>query len=49
MKREYRVRLFENRVFLDIFGHKKGEVTGNGEDYIMRSFVICNTHQMLFG
>ena len=31
-----RVRVFENRV-LRIFGPKRDEVTGNGENYIMRS------------
>jgi hypothetical protein len=36
LKEERRLRVFENRV-LRIFGPKRGEVTGNGENYIMRS------------
>jgi hypothetical protein len=37
LKEERRLRLFENRVLRRIFGPKRGEVTGNGESYIMRS------------
>jgi hypothetical protein len=29
--------MFENRVLRIIFGPKRDEVTGNGENYIMRS------------
>jgi hypothetical protein len=36
-------------VLLRIFGAKRDEVTGNGENYIMRSLMICTAHQMLFG
>jgi hypothetical protein len=32
-----RLRVFENRVLRRIFGPKRDEVTGNGENYIMRS------------
>jgi hypothetical protein len=42
------VRVFKNRVLRKIFGPKRDEVTGDGEDYIMRSFMMC-THQILFG
>jgi hypothetical protein len=35
----------ENRVLRGIFGPKRKEVTG--ENYIMRSFVICIPHQIL--
>jgi hypothetical protein len=31
------MRVFENRVLGRIFGPKSDEVTGNGENYIMRS------------
>jgi hypothetical protein len=37
LKEERRLRVFENRVLRRIFGPKKDEVTGNGENYIMRS------------
>ena len=41
MREECRVRVFENRMLRRIFGPKRDEVTGNGENYIMRSLVIC--------
>jgi hypothetical protein len=31
--------VFENRVLRRIFGPKRDEVTGDGEDCIMRSFI----------
>jgi hypothetical protein len=37
LKEERRLRVFENRVLRRIFGPKREEVTGNGENYIMRS------------
>jgi hypothetical protein len=37
MKDERRLRVFENRVLRGIFGPKRDEVRGNGENYIMRS------------
>jgi hypothetical protein len=37
LREERRVRMFENRVLRRIFGPKGDEVTGNGENYIMRS------------
>jgi hypothetical protein len=36
LKEEHRLRVFENRVLRRIFGPKRDEVTGNGENYIMR-------------
>jgi hypothetical protein len=44
-----RLRVFENRVLRRIFGPRREEVTGNGENYITRSFMICTPHQILFG
>jgi hypothetical protein len=41
------VGVFENRL-MRIFGPKRDEVTGSGENCIMRSLVICTAHQMLF-
>ena len=32
-----------------IFGSKKDEGTGNGENYIMRRIMICILHQILVG
>jgi hypothetical protein len=37
LKQERRLRLFENRVLRRIFGPKRDEVTGDEENYIMRS------------
>jgi hypothetical protein len=40
--------MFENRVLRRIFGPKRDEVIVSGENYIMRSLVICTLHQ-IFG
>jgi hypothetical protein len=37
LKEEPRLRVFENRVLRRIFGPKRDEATGNGENYIMGS------------
>jgi hypothetical protein len=37
LKEERKLRVFKNRVLRRIFGPKRDEVTGNGENYIMRS------------
>ena len=34
---------------LRVFGPKRDEVTGNGENYIMRSLVICTPYPILCG
>ena len=41
--------MFENRVLRRIFGPKREEVTGNGENYIMRSLMFCTPHPILCG
>jgi hypothetical protein len=41
LREEHRLRVFENRVLRRIFGPKRDEVTEDGENCIMRSFVIC--------
>jgi len=38
-----RLRVFEVRV------RRRDEVTGSGEDYIMKSFMICTSHDILSG
>jgi hypothetical protein len=45
---ECTLRVLENRVLRRIFGPKMDEVTGSGENYIMRSLMICTAHQILF-
>jgi hypothetical protein len=37
--------VFENRVLRRIFEPKREEVSGGGEDCIMRSFITCTLHQ----
>ena len=44
LREERRLRVFENRVLRRVFGPKRDEVTGNGENYIMRSLVICTPY-----
>ena len=46
---ERRLRVFENRVLRRVFGPKRDEVTGNGENYIMKSLVICIHYRILCG
>jgi len=49
LRDERRPRVFENGVLKRIFGPKRDEVTGSGENYIMRSLMICTAHPILFG
>jgi hypothetical protein len=49
LREERSLRVFENRVLRRIFEHKRDGVTGNGENYTMRSLMICTAHQILFG
>jgi hypothetical protein len=46
MREKRRLKVFENRVLRRVFGPKRDEVTGNGENYIMKSLMIC-THPIL--
>jgi len=47
LKEERRLRVFENRVLRRIFGPKRVEVTGSGENYIMRSFMIFSSPNII--
>ena len=49
LKEELRLRVFENRVLRVIFGAKKDDVTGSGENYIMRSLTIRTANPIFFG
>jgi hypothetical protein len=42
------LRVLQNRVLRRIFGSKRDEVTGGGENCIMRSLMICTAHPILF-
>jgi PAS domain-containing protein len=48
MRDERRLRVFENRALRKIFGPKRDEVIGSGENY-MRSLLICTHQQILIG
>jgi hypothetical protein len=41
LREERRLTVFENRVLRRIFGPKRDEVTGEGGNCIMRSFITC--------
>jgi hypothetical protein len=49
LREERRLSVFENGVLRRIYGPKRDEVKGNGENYITRSLMICIFHQLLFG
>ena len=49
LREEHRLRVSENRVLRKIFGPKRDEVTGSGENHIMRSLMICIPHPILCG
>jgi hypothetical protein len=44
---EHRLRVFDNNVLRRIFGPQREEVSGNGDNYIVRSFIMCTLHQIL--
>jgi hypothetical protein len=47
LREKHRLRVLENRAVRRIFGPKRDEVTGSGEDCITRSFMICTLHHIL--
>jgi hypothetical protein len=49
LSEECRLRVFENRVLRTIFGPKRGEVTGEWRNYILRVLMICSSHPVFFG
>jgi hypothetical protein len=49
LKEKHRLRVFENKVLRRIFGPKRDEIQGSGENYIMRSLMICTAHPILCG
>ena len=48
LREERRLRVLENRVLRRIFGPERDEVTGNGEDYIMRNLMISTPQPISF-
>ena len=49
LRKERRLRVFENRELRRTFGPKRDEVKGSGENYIIRSLMTCTAHPILFG
>jgi len=49
LREESRLRVFENRVLRRVFGSKSDEVTGNEENYMMRSLGIFTPYPILCG
>jgi hypothetical protein len=49
LREERRLRVFENRVLRRVFGPKRVEVTGKGQNYIMWSLMICTAQPILCG
>jgi hypothetical protein len=49
LREESRLRVFEDRVLRRVFGPKRDKVTGNGENYIMRSLMICTPYPISCG
>jgi hypothetical protein len=43
------LKKFENKVLRRIFWPKRDDATGSGENYIVRSLMICTPHPILFG
>jgi hypothetical protein len=44
LMKEHRLRVFENKVLSRIFGPKKNEVTGGGENCVKRKYMIRTLH-----
>jgi len=49
LREERRLRVFESRMLRRIFGPKRDEVTGSGENYITRSLMVFTVYHILFG
>jgi hypothetical protein len=49
LREECRLRVSENGVLRRIFGFKRDELQGSGENFIMRSSMICTAHPILCG
>ena len=47
LREERRLNVFENRVLRVIFGPERDEVWGSGENYIMKTLMMCSPHRIL--
>jgi len=43
------MRVLENGVLRRIIGFKRDDIKRSGENYIMRSLMICTAHPILLG
>jgi hypothetical protein len=48
LREECGMWVLENTVLRRIFGPKRDEVTGNGENYIKRNLIICIRHHFVW-
>jgi hypothetical protein len=46
LREGHRLRVFENRVLRRIFGSREMKIRDIGENYILRSFIICTRHEV---
>ena len=49
LRKERKLRLFENRVLRRIFGARMDDVNVSGVNYMMWSIIICIPHPIFFG
>jgi len=49
LREKHRLRVSENRVLRRIVGSKRDEEVRERKYFIMRSLMICSSHQALFG
>jgi hypothetical protein len=49
LREERRLRVFENSVLRRVFGPRRAEVKGTGENYVMKSLMICTPYPILCG
>ena len=46
---ERKIRMFDNKGLRGVFGFKRDETKGSGENYIKRSLRFCTPHPILLG
>jgi hypothetical protein len=49
LREEHRLRAFESRALRGIFGPVREEFEEDGENYILRSFILFTLHHVLSG
>jgi hypothetical protein len=47
--RRNRLKVFENEVLKGIYGYKRDELAGNGDNYIMGIFIVFTLHLVVSG